>query len=323
MNNITSILSLLLVVAFGHHATAQSPDWRVNSSEFQYTMTVTAFLNLEGRTLSSEQDMVGAFVGDEVRGGANLIYVEGVDRYLAYLTIYANQESDIIEFKIYDSSNNKITPVSNRLGFRIDGQVGNVFQAFCLSQPALNSEANIIKFYFSNIDTVRSDFSEGRLDIEVEYGEDITTTIPEFMLSDGARIYIDETLQVSGDTTLDFTFPIVYSVLSEDESQLNTYDVKVTTASVEGDPGFFSTNVITANNDGDNDYWYVRDVSNYRDYTFKIFDVNGRILYESMGYQNDWDGHYKGNKLDRGKYYFEVESKERNSVVTGNILVVY
>ncbi len=104
---------------------------------------------------------------------------------------------------------------------------------------------------------------------------------------------------------------------------LKTYQVKVNNEQVGGDAGFFSTNVITANNDGDNDTWYVQNASDYADHEFKILDVNGRVLYESIGYRNDYDGYFKGKKLDRGKYYFQVENKESNTRITGNILIMY
>lgn len=323
MYNIKIILSILVALVIVQTASAQAPNWTVNPSAFQYTMTVTAFLNLEGRTLASEQDMAGAFVGDETRGSAKLIYVEGADRYLAFLTIYANSENDQITFRIYDSANGAIVSVDKTLDFVIDGQNGNVFQAFSLAQPALNNEAAIKNFHFTNIDTISTHFSGEYLDIVVEYNKEITAIIPEFTISEGAKMFIDKELQVSGDTALDFTFPQHYSVLSEDESMLMTYQIKVDNEQMGGDPGFVSSNVITANKDGDNDYWIVQDASSYDDYNFRIFDVNGRILYESIGYNNDWDGYYKGRKLDRGKYYFEVENKEKSSMITGNILMVY
>lgn len=323
MNPIKIILSLLVLMAVACAVNAQAPEWRANPSDFQYTMTVTAFLNLEGRNLESANDIAGAFVGDEVRGSANLIYVAGADRYLAYLTVYANKESDVIEFKIYDSGNNKIIPTENTLPFRIDAQVGNILQAFSLARPVLSSEAIIKNFDFKNISTVDTDISDGFVEIVVGYEKDITALIPEFSISDGAKMYIEKTLQISGDTALDFTFPIHYSVVSEDESVITTYQVKVNNEQVGGDSGFLCSNVITANGDGNNDFWYVQNVSDYNDYNFKILDINGRILFESKGYNNDWAGYYKGNKLDRGKYYFEVENQERESLITGSILVMY
>lgn len=317
-------LTLLVAVFLSavYDTSAQAPNWVVEASDFQYTMTVTAFLNVNGRTLTSAQDKVGAFVGDQVRGVANLIHVESVDRYLAYLTINANTIDEEISFKIYDSDRDAVVSVARTLPFGIDEQHGSVFQAFSLANPPLNNEASIHSFSFKNADTVSSKISEGYVEIVLPYTEELFNLMPEFIISEGAGMFIDRELQVSGDTTMDFTFPIIYTVLSEDESTLNTYEVNAKIQKTN-DSGFFSTNVITANNDGSNDYWYVEDVSQYDDYEFEIFDANGRVLWKSKGYHNDWNGHYEGKRLDRGKYFFKIENKAKKDLITGNILVIY
>lgn len=322
MNHIKNTLLFLVTFAFVYTTSAQAPNWTVRPSDFQYTMTVTAFLNIEGRTLSSGEDMAAAFVEDETRGVAKLIFIESVNRHLAYLTIYSNKENEEVKFKIYNSSTKEIVGVERTLAFKIDVQHGNAFQAYSLANPELSKEAEIKKFYFSDADTLSTSISEEAVEIEVAYEQDLSAMTPEFVISDGAKMYLDKTLRESGDTTLNFSSPITYSVLSEDESVLNSYQVSV--KNQQGDDGnFLCTNVITVNDDGQNDFWIVQNASNYKDYVFRIFDVNGRILLESVGYQDNWDGYYKGKKLDRGKYYFKVESKEKNKLFTGNILVIY
>ncbi len=46
-------------------------------------------------------------------------------------------------------------------------------------------------------------------------------------MSEGARSYINQSPQVSGVSEVDFTNPVVYQVLSEDESTLNTFTLEV------------------------------------------------------------------------------------------------
>ncbi len=59
-------------------------------------------------------------------------------------------------------------------------------------------------------------------------------------------------------------------------------------------------NVITPNNDGINDYFYIHGLEKYSNTMLTIYDRNGRIVFTSNDYQNDWTG----DKLSDGSYYF-------------------
>ena len=301
---------------------AQAPAWEVNPSAYQYSMNIVAFLNVNHQTLTGDHDKVAALVDGTVRGVASPIYVASTDRYLAYLTVYANKEGEQVQFRIYDSSGGSIAEVDTTLTFRIDGQVGNGFQAFSLANPALKQGAEFTNFFFTGVDSVSTVISPGEIDITVEYDVDVTTLVPEFAVSEGATVYIDAARQESGGVTMDFSQPLVYTVLSEDESVSHAYEIKVANR-VTTDGDFTSTNVITANNDGSNDFWIVTDVFKYKDYEFTIVDANGRVLYRSMGYDNKWNGYYKGDRLARGKYYFIVRDPNSDFRVSGDILVLY
>lgn len=298
------------------------PTWTVNPGSYQYSMTLVTFLNVNGKTLEGAQDKVAAFVNGEVRGVASPIFVATADRHLAYLTVFANQENEDVEFKIFDSASGNVINVEKTITFRIDAQYGNAFQAFSIAMPALNSEAIIKNFGFLEIDSISTTISEDEVTIIVEFDQDLRELYPEFELSNGATLYLDRTSVLTGETSNDFSQPVVYSVLSEDESQLNHYTIKASNRQTT-DTGFTSTNVITANNDGANDFWIVTDTFKYKHAEFKIMDANGRVLYESIGYNNDWNGHYKGSKLARGKYYYVVKDPATNKIIRGDILVLY
>lgn len=316
MKNTLFVLLLLFMAQMAH---AQAPNWEVTPNDYQYTMTVTAFLNVDGRTLTSEKDKVGAFVGDELRGTANVIYIEGVDRHLAYLTVYANGVGEEVSFKIYDSSNGSVVGVERTLDFVIDEHYGSVLMAYSIAAPALNSEALFYEFGFKEVAAIFTEISEENIEIALRPGQSVAELVPEFVTSDGAKVYVGDSL-VADTAKLDFTLPIFYTVVSEDESSFTVYQISVENREMEG---FESSNVITPNGDGSNDYWVVKDAYRYAEYVFKVFDANGRVLWESTGYNNDWDGYHNGKRLARGKYYYTVENKEIDSVITGSILVLY
>ncbi len=114
---------------------AQPPSWQVYENEFEYTMTMVAYLNVNGTTLSNTDDMLAAFVDGECRGVANLIYAEATDSYFAYLTVFSNLTSEMVDFKIYDSINNTITVADQILPFEINKHHGSISSDFGISNP--------------------------------------------------------------------------------------------------------------------------------------------------------------------------------------------
>lgn len=321
MHGIRNLITALIIVTGMATAHAQ-PSWSVNPGNYQYSMTIVAFLNVDNKELVSPNDKVAAFVNGEVRGVASPVFAASANRYLAYLTVFANKENEKVEFKVFDNAAGKIASIEKSVTFKIDAQHGNAFQAFTVANPSLNSEAAIKNFKFAGLDSISTTISDTEVNIEVDFDEDIHQLTPEFSVSEGAKIFLDREPIQSGEVTGDFSEPIVYSVLSEDESQLKHYTIKVSNREVS-DAQFSCTNVITANNDGSNDFWIVKDAFQYRNAEFKILDANGRVVYESIGYNNDWNGTYKGSKLARGKYYYVIKDPDTNTLLRGDILVLY
>lgn len=298
------------------------PTWNVNPGNYQYSMTIVAFLNINDKELAGTQDKVAAFVNGEVRGVASPAFAASANRHLAYLTVFANRENEKVTFKVFDSATGNVTNIERTIDFKIDAQHGNAFQAFSIANPPLNTEAAIRNFKFTGIDSIATKITEQGVDIMVEFDQDLHQLTPEFVLSEGAKMFLDRENIPSGDITADFSEPVIYSVMSEDEALVKTYTIKVSSRTVS-DSGFSCTNVITANNDGANDFWVVTDAFKYRNAEFRILDANGRVLYQSVGYNNDWNGYYNGNKLARGKYYYAIKNPDTNSFIQGDILVLY
>ena len=59
-------------------------------------------------------------------------------------------------------------------------------------------------------------------------------------------------------------------------------------------------NVITPNNDGINDYFYIQGLDNYPGTKLTIYDRAGSLVFSSNDYQNNWTG----DKLPNGTYFF-------------------
>lgn len=73
---------------------------------------------------------------------------------------------------------------------------------------------------------------------------------------------------------------------------------------------FIIPNIITPNNDGNNDTFKIKGLENYPGTEVLIFNRWGNEVYRSANYKNDWDG----SQLNEGTYYYIINRKEK----TGN-----
>lgn len=82
-------------------------------------------------------------------------------------------------------------------------------------------------------------------------------------------------------------------------------------------------NVFTPNNDGINDYWTLENNYTFQNCRLSIFDNIGNIVFESTGYENNWDGTVRGTQLPVGTYYFVFKCPGcRNCKYSGSISLI-
>lgn len=86
-----------------------SPDWTVDPTAFENSMNIIGKVKINGVFSEDRYTKIGAFVGGEVRGVANLEYDKNYDEYFSYLNVFSNSTSgEEITFKIWDASTGKI-----------------------------------------------------------------------------------------------------------------------------------------------------------------------------------------------------------------------
>ena len=207
---------------------AQAPDWSFNASNYQYSMTFTAFLSVNGTVLTSSSDQVVAFVDDEIRGVSNVEYIESIDKYITFLTVFANTNNETINFKIYNSSTQVIEEVGKTEIFKIDGSLGGVLQSYSISNSQLNDEAIFNSFGFMGLSVISIEILSNKINIVLPENTDLTSLVPVFTASNNSKVFVNNILQETESLSRNFTTPIVYKVLSEDEVNLNEYEVSVT-----------------------------------------------------------------------------------------------
>ena len=103
--------------------TADNNHWQPNLNAYADNMSVMAVVELDGEELQGENYELAAFANGECRGSARLMYVEPIDRYMAFLTI-AGDEAAELHFGLYNN------------------ETGTVVETVCT--PSLQYETNAI-----------------------------------------------------------------------------------------------------------------------------------------------------------------------------------
>jgi len=80
---------------------------------------------------------------------------------------------------------------------------------------------------------------------------------------------------------------------------------------------FTAPNAFTPNGDGDNDTWIIDDLYFFPENKMTIFNRWGDSVFETEGYQNDWDGSWNGKPLPEGTYYYVIDLGEGFRLVKG------
>jgi len=81
-------------------------------------------------------------------------------------------------------------------------------------------------------------------------------------------------------------------------------------------------NTFTPNGDGINDLWEITGLIAYTNATVDIFNRFGTKLFHSIGYPKAWDGTYDGKPVPAGVYYYIIDTKVNNQVLSGYVTVI-
>ncbi len=88
---------------------APTPTYDFDATDFLYTMSFVGMVKVEGVRSRDEKDILFAYVGDEVRGATELIYLEDYDAYFVFFSVYSNTATgENVNFRLWDASEGKI-----------------------------------------------------------------------------------------------------------------------------------------------------------------------------------------------------------------------
>jgi hypothetical protein len=221
--------------------TSLTDDWTVTEADFEFFMTFTGFVNLNGVRLTGEQDMVGAFIDGECRGFNAIEQDSDNGAYYVDFGVFT-RGSDYdknIQFKIYHFTSNTITDIEQTLLVG-DPMInyGDSFQPYSFAQPALGTGAELLRVRFDGLDFPEIYHTRNTTNLSATIYlnrlEDITNLNAVFELSPGATVHFTNAFAevVSVENSLDFTNSMEFIVVSEDKSNAKTWEVIVITEPV-------------------------------------------------------------------------------------------
>ena len=98
------------------------------------------------------------------------------------------------------------------------------------------------------------------------------------------------------------------------ENQNGCSDTVYGTQIVEGEYAFFLPNSFTPNGDGLNDSFFpVGDKISVENYSFKIFNRWGEMIFSTNDFNEKWDGTYQNNALSSDAYIWKIDLVDSQS----------
>ncbi len=125
---------------------------------------------------------------------------------------------------------------TNAVTYTITAEDGTTTQEWVVTVTKvseLSNETELVTYSFGAPPQTTSSVINSTLhtvDIEVEYGTDITNLIATFSISDGAMAKVGSTVQLSGTSANDFSNPVILRVTAEDGVTSQNWTINVTVA---------------------------------------------------------------------------------------------
>ncbi|MBK9337934.1 MAG: HYR domain-containing protein [Lewinellaceae bacterium] len=120
------------------------PNWTINPADFQFRMDMVIRINYDTVPSNDPDNIVGVFVGAELRGVATPIDIGG-QKYF-FTTIYSNQYTgETLRFRAYYDPNDKIYSTNDSITFTNYAFVGNIVQPYWINiDPTFNFPPEIL-----------------------------------------------------------------------------------------------------------------------------------------------------------------------------------
>lgn len=137
----TSFVYNTNVTAKGREMVSSSPmatEWQPQTASNPDNMNMIAVVNLDNEELRSDNVEIGVFNGETCRGAVRPIYVESLDQYIVFLTMFG-ENNEPYSFRMLDESGNVYESNEASVSFKADAVIGKLHSPFNLNFSSKNS----------------------------------------------------------------------------------------------------------------------------------------------------------------------------------------
>jgi len=100
-------------------------------NKYEFNGSVTARVFIDGLPAGSENDILYAYVDNEIRGIARGLYFSHSDTYIYPLMIHSNlSEGETIQFKYFEARKNRLYTCAGNISFKSDMVIANPLKSF-------------------------------------------------------------------------------------------------------------------------------------------------------------------------------------------------
>ena len=121
-------------------------EWQPVMASNPSNMNMVAVVNLDNEELRSNKVEIGVFNGETCRGAVRPIYVEGLDQYLVFLTMYG-ETNEPFSFRMLDESGNVYESNEASVSFKADAVIGKLRSPYTLNFSSKNSFAGALNLF--------------------------------------------------------------------------------------------------------------------------------------------------------------------------------
>jgi hypothetical protein len=209
-------IGIIIISFLFSYGTLQGQNWTVNPADYEFSMNITGQVVLDQGQINNENAMLGAFVGSECVGVTQPTEHEG-SFDLFFITVYSNSSSgNFPEFKLLDSESQEFD-LETEVMFSSNAIIGSADQPFIWMETETYASTDFLSFsHPMQTDTADINPLAHEISLVVDHQSNLTDFSPQFELAPGAKAYVSEVLQVSGESSLNFSDVITYHVTGVD-----------------------------------------------------------------------------------------------------------
>lgn len=151
-------------------STVLSTEWQPEEATNPDNMNMIAVVNLNDEELRSENVEIGVFNGETCRGAVHPMYVEALDQYVVFLTMFG-EENEPFSFRLLDNETGDIYESNEAsVRFQADAVIGKLRSPFELNFNTKNMVANHLHLFPNPVhhgEMVNMILPEGNVTVEV------------------------------------------------------------------------------------------------------------------------------------------------------------